>query len=68
MTDQEAIAEATRPRSCPGGCGRIFAGASALAVHRDPGWPGGCLPDTMTDSQLAVVDGVYVLRGSDTAR
>ena len=63
--EQEALAEAARPRSCPGRCGRIFAGVSALEVHRDQNR---CLPDHITESLLTIVDGVYVLRGSDLAR
>jgi hypothetical protein len=58
-----AIASATAPKSC-GRCGRTFAGASAYQVAHD----GRCLPDHMVDGQLVLVDGVYVLRGSDLAR
>jgi hypothetical protein len=63
--EQDALAEAARPRSCPGRCGRVFAGVSALEIHRDQNR---CLPDHITESMLAIVDGVYVLRGSDLAR
>jgi hypothetical protein len=60
---QEAIAEAQRPKSC-GGCGRTFASRSAFTVAHD----GRCLPDHMIESALLQVSGVWVLRGTDQAR
>ena len=54
-----AIAAATAPKSC-GACGRTFAGPSAYQVAHDQGR---CLPDHITEGLLAVVDGVYALRG-----
>jgi hypothetical protein len=59
-----AVAAATAPKSC-GRCGRVYAGPSAYQVAHDQGR---CLPDHMIEGLLVVVDGVYVLRGSDLAR
>jgi hypothetical protein len=58
--DREAAEAAMRPRGCT--CGLIFIG-SAFDVHRDPGWPGGCLPPGAL-GQLEERDGVWVLAGS----
>lgn len=49
-----------RPVSCTG-CGRTFSGPSAHQVAHEGGR---CLPDHMTEGQLAAVDGVYCLRGA----
>jgi hypothetical protein len=57
-TEQEALEEARRPRGCPS-CGLTFIG-QAFAVHRDPDWPGGCLPRGAL-GQLEDRDGVWCL-------
>jgi hypothetical protein len=58
----EAIADANRPRLCPA-CGRLFVGAAAFTVHRDP--VAGCLPDG-AHGQLVEVDGAWMLAGPGT--
>ncbi len=64
-SDAEAIDAARRPRGCR--CGATFIGDAACSIHRDPGWPGGCLPPGAL-GQLEERDGVWVLPGSDPAR
>jgi hypothetical protein len=59
--EAEAIAAAQRPRSC-GACGRTFIGSAFTVAH-----DGRCLPDSMIESQLLLVDGVWTLRGTDAA-
>ena len=63
--DRAAIEEARRPRGCRK-CGRTFADLASWTVHRDPGWPGGCLPGDAL-GQLVDVDGVLCLLGSAAA-
>jgi hypothetical protein len=65
-TEQEAIDEALKPRGC-GTCGLVFGSEAAFTVHRDAGWPGGCLPPGAA-GQLAERDGVWVLPWSDAAQ
>jgi hypothetical protein len=57
-----ALAEAVRPRPCPG-CPERFAGA-ALTVHRDRGQ---CLPPGAYGQLVKRRDGVWAMRGSDSA-
>lgn len=64
--DRAAVAEALRARGC-GSCGGVFGSAAAFTVHRERDWPGGCLPPGAL-GQLAEVDGVWVIPGSDAAR
>lgn len=63
--EQEAIEHARRPRGC-GSCGATFIGDAAFTIHRDPGWPGGCLPPGAL-GQLEQIDGAWCRRGSGAA-
>jgi hypothetical protein len=48
-----------RPVSC-WECGRTYSGPSAHAVAHDQGR---CLPDSVTETQLDSISGVYCLKG-----
>jgi hypothetical protein len=63
--ERAAIEAASKPRGC-NSCGRMFADPSAYVVHRDPGWPGGCLPGDAL-GQLVDIDGVLCRIGSAAA-
>jgi hypothetical protein len=57
------------PASCHR-CGRLFADSSLIKVHEEQ-LPDGrlrCFPEERVLAELALVDGCYVLRGSDWAR
>jgi len=64
--DIEAAERALQPRGCRD-CGATFADLNSWTVHRDPRWPGGCLPPGAL-GQLQERDGIWVVPGSDAAR
>jgi hypothetical protein len=65
--------EPEQPTPVPAGCaacGRLFADSSLVQVHQErlPDGSLRCFPEERVLAELALVDGCYVLRGSDWAR
>jgi len=64
--EQEAIAEAMKPKSCRS-CGQTFGTMGAYLVHFEAQEGSRCLPPGAR-GQLAERDGVWCIRNSDAAR
>lgn len=64
--EREAALTASQAQGCRQ-CGNTYGSLAAYQVHRDPGWPGGCLPDDAC-GQLVRVDGVWLTPTDAAAR